>query len=209
MISPEIEALAWAFITLAFGATVRWLGLAALCGIGSWVLRFRTAELRFAFWRWLLLALFALPVLLALTPPLDHPSRALTRAEIMVLPAASAGVVSTGSHKKQLVAPPPEKARVHTWIVVPVVLYFVVTVFLLVRLAINLRRLAALARGSTVISEPAVGELIHQIWLESGAKLEPRIAESYLVCVPVTFEPLAFDLDEPWILLPPSWHEWD
>jgi hypothetical protein len=67
MTHAEMEFFSWAFLNLAFGTVVRSFILAFLCGIAAWLLRSRTAELRFQHWRWMLCALFALPFLIEVT----------------------------------------------------------------------------------------------------------------------------------------------
>jgi beta-lactamase regulating signal transducer with metallopeptidase domain len=211
MTLPEIETLTWGFLVVVAGTTLRSFGLAVHCGVAEWVLRSRMAELKFTLWRWLLFALFALPVLLLITPRLERASRVLARAELVVLPPAPAGTVSEGPYMQRPLARHAEKENGHWqfWILLPFVVYLLVAALLLLRLAISLRGLAGLARRSSIIADREVRELAQQVWLESGARLEPRIAESRALCVPVTFEALAFDLDEPYILLPATWHQWD
>ncbi len=52
MTGIEVETLGWVLLVLAFGTLLRSAVLAALCGCFDWLLRHKTAELRFALWRW-------------------------------------------------------------------------------------------------------------------------------------------------------------
>jgi hypothetical protein len=49
------EVASRAFVAGAFGIVLRPLVLAVLCGCAAWLLRSKTAELRFLLWRWTLL----------------------------------------------------------------------------------------------------------------------------------------------------------
>jgi len=173
---------------------VRSLLLACPCAGAAWLLRWRTAELRFFIWKCLLAALFALPVLIQIAPPITQPAQAISRLEVSVLPVGSV----SASHETPLA-----ETRVTTPFPWGVFGYLAVTLVLLARLGYSLRSLHKIAARSRIIRNYGFRELSHEIWLQSGAFLQPRVAESNEISSPVTF-----DADETWILLPPGWRLW-
>lgn len=201
----ELEVASWSFVGLAFGTVVRSLVLAALCSCGVWLLRARTAELRFWLWKWALYALLALPLLLEVTPPLRNASRSISRVESAILPGGSnaRATASAQPHKFQTLPVREPRNSPEVILIVPA-FYLLVTAALLARLSHNRRRLGRLAERSEFIPDAGFRALAQQIWLESGAFLKPRVAVSDEVSVPVTFE-----LDDIWILVPKSWRKWD
>jgi TonB family protein len=144
---------------MILGFILRSLALAVPCALTVWLLRSRTAELRFLIWKCLLAGLFVLPVLMK----------------------DASAVPVTGA----------------------LFLYSLVTVVLLWRLKYNLRTLHRVAARSRMIRDSGFRELSHELWLNSGAFLQPRVAESADISSPVTF-----DADDTWILLPPGWRLW-
>jgi len=138
---------------------LRSLLLALACAPAVWLLRERTAEVRFLIWKCLLAGLFVLPVLIG----------------------ARSALPVTGA----------------------IVVYTLVTVVLLGRLSYSLLTLRKIAARSQIIRDAGFRELSHELWLNSCAFLQPRIAESADISSPVTF-----DADETWILLPPGWRLW-
>ncbi len=210
MTSSEVGTLGWVLLVLVFGTVARSVALAGMCGCFDWLLRHKTAELRFALWRWLLLALFALPVLLLVTPRLERASSALGRAEVILTSAASAGNQATQPGETPKVSQDIKRQSTRpVWRMLPLILYAVITLTLLAKLMSALVCLARMVRSSGGLVDPDLRELAHEIWLQSGAWLRPRIGVSGEVSVPVTFEPVALDLEEPWILFPASWQQWD
>lgn len=165
-----------------------------------------TAELRFALWRWLLCAVFLLPVLILVTPPLPRASGGLSRAQRIVLTIGQSG--KSVKNESQVIEPAASRLTNRENPSATFLLYCAVAVILLTRLTSANQRLGGLARRSASISESSFHHLAHEIWLASGATLRPRIAESDELGVPVTFELLALDLDELWIVLPVSWRSW-
>ena len=82
--------------------------------------------------------------------------------------------------------------------------YILVTFGLLARLATGLFRLRNIVRGSEFIGDAGLHRLAHEIWLENGAGLKPRVRVSGAVTVPI-----AVEFDDLLILLPRSWRQWD
>jgi beta-lactamase regulating signal transducer with metallopeptidase domain len=170
---------------------LRSLALACVCAAAVWLLRSHAAHVRFLIWKFLLLSLFALPVLMEITPPITQPAQAIRRLEITVAPVAS-------------VTRPPIATSVArptvNWTIAPVALYLLVTLILLLRLAYNLRTLHKIAARSRLLRHPD----FHDLWLQSEAFLKPRLAVS-----PDITSPVSFDAGDTWILFPPSWPSWD
>jgi beta-lactamase regulating signal transducer with metallopeptidase domain len=202
MTPTEWEPASRAFVAGAFGIVLRSLVLAAFCGCAAWLLRSKTAELRFLLWRWTLFALLALPLLIRVTPPLLKAPRA--QAAVTVLPSTPAA--HSGNHPLDTRSFSHRKLSSYSpaWILFLPGLYVFVTLVLLARLGYNLSCLGRIAQRSQFIPDAAFRELFHEIWLESGARLKPRIAASNDVITPVTF-----DSGDIWILLPQSWRTWD
>jgi TonB family protein len=201
----EWEAASWAFVGMALGTILRSVVLAALGGAGIWLLRSRTAALRFTLWRWTLVGLLALPVLMRVAPPLFQTSRAVSRLETAVLPrplAARAIAPNRAPNPPSFTNEPAR--RFVPWILALPLTYCLVTGALLACFAYNLRRLRGIAARSGFIPDAPLRALAHEVWLASGAFLKPRLASSAEISVPVTFE-----ADDVWILLPLSWRAWD
>lgn len=211
MTLPWLESVGYSVLTMAVEVTMRSTVLAAVCGAGAWLLRNRGVELRFALWRWMLFTLFALPALLVLTPPLQPTAHVLVQAEQMLLPPASDGAVSIAA--RPFPARPGRTEargdRPAVWLVLPLALYVTMAGILLARLGWALIGLTRLTEDAARIGDARFKDLAHELWLESGAALRPAIAESAGVSVPVACEPLAFACDEPWILLPMEWRNWE
>jgi TonB family protein len=204
MTLTEWEVASRALVAGAFGIVLRSLVLAVLCGCVAWLLRSKTAELRFSLWRWTLFALLALPLLTRVTPPLLEAPRA--QAAVNLLPSTPAAVVHSGNHSPDMGPFSNRKLISHStaWVLFLPGLYVFVTLVLLGRLGYNLTCLGRITKRSQVIPDAAFRELFHDIWLESQAPLKPRIAASNDVSAPVTF-----DSGDLWILLPQSWRTWE
>lgn len=90
------------------------------------------------------------------------------------------------------------------WIAIAGMTYLLVTVGFLIRFAIGLILSVRLERGAQRVNDPRALELLSSRAGSSGMKRAPRLAETELLSVPVTFGVL-----RPTILLPASWREWD
>jgi TonB family protein len=197
--------VSWTLIAIALGTVWRSLILAALCGLAAWLLRSKSAGLRFLLWRWLLLALLALPILMRVTPPILKPSRAAAQMQAAALPRHLAASMRTLNRMPNTPSVSSEPAKNSAdWISVLPALYLLITLVLLARFGYNLRRLRQIAARSQFIPDAPFRELAHEVWLESGAFLKPRFAASNQISVPVTF-----DAEDVWILLPQSWRNWE
>ncbi|MGC2661877.1 MAG: M56 family metallopeptidase [Bryobacteraceae bacterium] len=198
-----LEAASWAFVNLAVQTVLRSLFLACLTGCAVYLFRSRTAALRFELWKWTLFALLALPLLIAVTPPLSKPPGFLSRVELRLLPVASTPI-RHASPSQALPAPLPHRPRLFPAVLCIPALYLLVTLALLVRLVYNTARLRAIVQQSSRIFDPRLRELVTEIWLESGAFAKPQVAVSTGISAPVTF-----NAGDAWILLPSSYNLWD
>ena len=201
----EWETASWAFFAIALDTLVRSLILASFCGLAVWLLRSKTAALRFSLWKWMLFALLALPALIRVTPPVFKRSLAVAQLGTTILPRqfATAPLTVRAEPNKQPSASKPASQSA-AWVLAIPAVYLCVTLLLLIRFLGNLHRLHRIAARSHFIPDAEFRELAHEIWLLSGAFLKPRMASSDEVSVPVTF-----DAEDIWILLPQSWRDWD
>jgi beta-lactamase regulating signal transducer with metallopeptidase domain len=94
--------------------------------------------------------------------------------------------------------------RAVPWMVVAMVIYSLITVGFLFRFAIGLILSLRLGRAARSICDPRALALVSSCGCTAGIKREPRLAESELLSVPVTFGVM-----RPAILLPAGWRDWD
>ncbi len=203
----ETVSLSWSLLSLLFGTSIRSTALAVICALLALFLGSKTAEIRHMLWRGMLFALLLMPVLEIFAPPMQRTSRALTDMEAAVLPRAPFQVMTTRSadwKSTVIVRPIQQGENSFVWLMVAVFVYAAIAFLLLVRLTLSLFRLRTIVHRSRYIGSADLRQLAHDIWLESGAFIKPRIRESDDVSVPV-----AVDFDEMFILLPGSWQQWD
>ncbi len=202
----EVESLSWAFVSLISGTLLRSTILAAACGLLLWVFRVKAAEIRHLLWRAVLVALLVLPVLQIVTPPLRRASQVVWQVESTVIPTLPQGKVSTGqaaqNAPESAVSPEASRGR-YPWFLTIVAVYVLVTFGFLARLAAGLFRLKWVMRESEFIADASLRRLAHEIWLQNGAGLKPRVRLSAKIVVPV-----AVEFGEVEILLPHSWVGW-
>jgi TonB family protein len=197
----EWQIFSSTFVTVAFGTVVRSFILALLCACAVWLLRSKTAELRWTLWRWTLMALIALPALTQLAPPIVNSSRAVSKFETAVIPnTAQTHSASVTLQPSALLNSPN---HVSSWIILAPPVHLLVASLLALRLALSLLLLRRLANQSELIRDLPFMQLAQEIWLKSEASLRPRVAVSRHVTTPVTF-----NTETAWILLPPTWPEW-
>src|SRR5581483_9113949 len=195
----ELELLNRSFMSLALGTLVRSAILAGVCGALALLLRSKTAGIRHWLWHGMLFALFLLPILQITAPPLRRGCGPVCNVEAVVLPTMQAKHITKNASSETTVAalPPEQSGHSPDWILVAVFFYAAVTFALLTRLAASLLRLTGILRRSKFIDSADLRELLHEVWLESGAFVKPRVRVSDDVSVPV-----AAGLDESFILLP-------
>ena len=94
--------------------------------------------------------------------------------------------------------------RAVRWTVVAIATYSLITVGFLFRFAIGLILSLRLERGARSIRDPRALALVSSCARTAGIKRVPRLAESELLSVPVTF-----GVVRPAILLPSGWRDWE
>jgi len=130
----------------------------------------------------------------------------------------SAASVPSGARAKVRISESSEKAgqptralvwlkrsfRAVPWTVVAMATYSLITVGFLFRFAVGLILSLRLERGARSIRDPRALALVSSCARTAGIKRVPRLAESELLSVPVTF-----GVVHPAILLPSGWRDWD
>jgi beta-lactamase regulating signal transducer with metallopeptidase domain len=95
--------------------------------------------------------------------------------------------------------------RPFPWLAACAAIYFAVAIFMLIRLALGVILGRRLERESQLIEAPHAVARLHFFAQASGLRgSPPRLAESELLSVPVTF-----GVHQPAILLPAGWCEWE
>ncbi|HEY4951316.1 MAG TPA: M56 family metallopeptidase [Candidatus Acidoferrales bacterium] len=94
--------------------------------------------------------------------------------------------------------------RPFPWLAASAAIYFAIAIFMLVRLALGVILGRRLERESQLIEESHALARLHFFTRASGLRAPPRLAESELLSVPVTF-----GVRRPAILLPAGWRDWE
>ncbi len=94
--------------------------------------------------------------------------------------------------------------RPFPWLAASIALYFAVAIFMLIRLALGVVLGRRLERESQRIEDPHALGRLRFVACASGLRTLPRLAESELLSVPVTF-----GVRSPAILLPAGWRDWE
>jgi beta-lactamase regulating signal transducer with metallopeptidase domain len=97
-----------------------------------------------------------------------------------------------------------QPGRPFPWLAASVALYFAVAMFMLIRLALGVILGRRLERESRRIEDAHALARLDFVTRASGLRIAPRLAESDLLCVPVTF-----GVRSPAILLPADWRDWE
>ncbi len=217
LVDPAIRSLALACIAS---------GALALC-------RAKNVSLRLSVWRIILIVALAMPFLALLMPPLpvsvpiaqrfvnlqspatvessvqsaeDTPATAPTTTAPAPIPAFNYSVAPSRNYSRPI-ATPPARARLRTpisRIAVAGGIYATVAIFFLVRLILGITFGSRLDRNSHAIDDPQTLARLHYFARAARLRSTPRLAESELLSVPVTF-----GIRHPSILLPATWREWE
>ncbi len=94
--------------------------------------------------------------------------------------------------------------RAFPWMAASATIYLAVAIFMLVRLALGVILGRRLERESQLLEDSHALARLHFFTRTSGLRASPRLAESELLSVPVTF-----GVRRPAILLPPGWRDWE
>jgi TonB family protein len=196
------------FVSYMAGAVIRPVVVALACGFLIWAWRVKAPDVRHFLWRGVLAALFLLPLVQTVAPPLRGPSALAIRAESLValpMPAQSAHagyMLPAGTVPRNPIG--SEDTHSSGWASYLLILYAAVSAVFLARLITGLVRLTGIAERSEFIAAADLHELAHELWLQSGACVKPRVRTSGEIAVPVVIE-----IGDPMILLPRSWQRWD
>jgi beta-lactamase regulating signal transducer with metallopeptidase domain len=90
------------------------------------------------------------------------------------------------------------------WLAASAAIYLAVAIFMLIRLALGIILGRRLEREARPIDDPHALARLHFFNRAAGLCAAPRLAESDLLSVPVTF-----GVPSPAILLPPDWRNWE
>ena len=123
------------------------------------------------------------------------------------VPAFNDTVAFSRNHSRPIATNPAHDAGLRTpisRIAVAGGVYATVAIFFLVRLILGITFGSRLDRNSQVIDDPQTLARLHFFRRAAGLRSTPRLAESELLSVPVTF-----GIRQPSILLPATWREWE
>jgi beta-lactamase regulating signal transducer with metallopeptidase domain len=155
-------------------------------------------------------------------PSYELNSRAIIVNQVVHSPSAKSGVfrddlksshptdardVSSATGAPQYSNAPPATAqarRLFPWLAASIALYFAVATFMLMRLALGIILGRRLERESQRIADSHGLARLEFFTRTTGLRTAPRLAESDLLSVPVTF-----GVRSPAILLPAGWREWE
>jgi beta-lactamase regulating signal transducer with metallopeptidase domain len=123
------------------------------------------------------------------------------------VPAFNYTVAASRNYSRLVATLPAHDARLRrpiSRIAVAGAIYATVAIFFLVRLILGITLGSRLDRNSHVIDDPQTLARFHFFARAAGLRSTPRLAESELLSVPVTF-----GIRHPSILLPATWREWE
>jgi beta-lactamase regulating signal transducer with metallopeptidase domain len=121
--------------------------------------------------------------------------------------ATSATETSADSGASQFVDAPAADAqarRPFPWLAASAAIYFAVAIFMLIRLALGVILGRRLERESQLVEDSHAVARLRFFAQATGLRAPPRLTESELLSVPVTF-----GVRGPAILLPVGWREWE
>jgi beta-lactamase regulating signal transducer with metallopeptidase domain len=234
MSTPIVFVASSSFLGHLVDPAIRSLALACIASGALALCRAKNVSLRLSVWRTILIVALAMPFLALVMPPLpvfvpmaqrfsvlqspaitETSSEPLEAAPVEVATAAKPDsavpafnyTVAPSRNYSRPVTTPAAHARLRTpisRIAVAGSIYATVGIFFLVRLILGITFGRRLDRNSHVIGDPRTLARLH--FFACGARLRstPRLAESELLSVPVTF-----GIRRPSILLPATWREWE
>lgn len=202
------------FVMYLLGATsIRILVLAACAALLAWALRRRGPETRHAVWLLVLGAMLLMPVLTVVVPPrfvaplswapvpLTAPSEVPLRVQsrtVMTVTASGQTMVEQGADAVR-------RALLPDWSRFLFVGYCLIALLAALRVGHAVRRAGRLMRAAEEIRDDELHEVLRGICLEQGTGYPlPAVRESKATLVPFTA-----GWQDPTILLPSDWREWD
>jgi beta-lactamase regulating signal transducer with metallopeptidase domain len=234
MSTPTVLDASSSFLGHLVDPAIRSLALACIASGALALGRAKNVSLRLSVWRTILIVALAMPFLALVMPPLPVfvplaqrfsvlQSSAIT--ETSAEPVEAADVEVTTAAKPDSAVPafnytvalsrnysrplttPPAHARLRTpisRIAVAGSIYGTVAIFFLVRLILGITFGSRLDHNSHAIDDPQTLTRLHFFARAARLRSTPRLAESELLSVPVTF-----GIRHPSILLPATWREWE
>jgi beta-lactamase regulating signal transducer with metallopeptidase domain len=234
MNTPMVLDASSSFLGHLVDPAIRSLALACIASGALALCRAKNISLRLSVWRTILIVALAMPFLALVMPPLPifvpmaHrfsvlQSPAITETSAEPLEAAPVEVaaaampdsavpafnytVAPARNYSRPVTTPPAHAGLRTpisRIAVAGSIYATVAIFFLVRLILGITFGSRLDRDSQAIDDPQTLARLHFFARAAGLRSTPRLTESELLSVPVTF-----GIRHPSILLPVTWREWE
>ena len=234
MNTPIVLDASSSFLGHLVDPAIRSLALACIASGALALCRAKNISLRLSVWRTILIAALAMPFLALVMPPLPVfvpmaqrfsvlQSPAIT--DVSAEPVEAAPVEVAAATKPDSAVPafnyssaplrnysrpvttPPAHVRLRTpisRIAVAGSIYATVAILFLVRLILGITFGSRLDRNSHVIDDPQTLARLHFFARAARLRSTPRLTESELLSVPVTF-----GIRHPSILLPATWREWE
>jgi bla regulator protein blaR1 len=234
MSTPTVLDASSSFLGHLVDPAIRSLALACIASGALALCRAKNVSLRLSVWRTILIVALAMPFLALVMPPLpvfvpmaqrfsvlQSPAITETLAEPVeaapfevasaakpdsAVPAFNYSAAPSRNYSRP-VAKPPAQARWRTpisRIAVAGSIYATVAIFFLVRLILGITFGSRLDHNSQAIDDPQTLARLRFFARAARLRSTPRLAESELLSVPVTF-----GIRHPSILLPAAWREWE
>jgi beta-lactamase regulating signal transducer with metallopeptidase domain len=233
MSTPTVLDASSGFLGHLVDPAVRSLALACIASGALALCRAKNVSLRLGVWRMILIVALTMPFLAPLMPPLPvsvpiaqrfvnlrspatvessvepaggTPATAPTTTAYAPIPGFNYSVAPSRNYSRPIPAS-PARARLRmpiSRIAVAGGIYATVAIFFLVRLILGITFGSRLDRNSHAIDDPQTLARLHYFARSARLRSTPRLAESELLSVPVTF-----GIRHPSILLPASWREWE
>jgi beta-lactamase regulating signal transducer with metallopeptidase domain len=233
MSMPTVLDASSGFLGHLVDPAIRSLALACIASGALALCRAKNVSLRLGVWRMILIVALTMPFLALLMPPLPvsvpiaqrfvdlrsaatvessvkpaggTPAKAPTTTAYAPIPVFNYSVAPSRNYSRPIPAS-PARARLRmpiSRIAVAGGIYATVAIFFLVRLILGITFGSRLDRNSHAIDDPQTLARLHYFARAARLRSTPRLAESELLSVPVTF-----GIRHPSILLPATWREWE
>jgi len=234
MIQPHIAAESGILLAQLADAAARSLALAAVAGLALAIFRVKATSARLFTWSTVLYAALAIPLLGWVLPSLPIPMPSLLQSTARHLPGEAVtsdvdAVSNAGQWSGNTVrnVQPPEESSLEkhpavsgstilvqhpqphsavpiSWRTAASVVYLLVALCLMVRLAIGIGLTQRLVKTSEHINDPRLRSKLAYCSSANALSFLTEVRASTAISVPVTVGPIRST-----ILLPASWREWD
>ena len=140
------------------------------------VLRSRIAQVKHLSCCGLLYALLLLPITRFAVPTMRQPAVSIGRVEQILIPTHVSGLRSHEPSPTMRVVTTSARARApFPWAITAAWLYVAVAFALICRLLLGVWRVNRLVKESEPLSDAAVRELAHEVWLQSLGSYQPPV----------------------------------